>query len=263
MTSEHQAYDTHLNYIQCLCKLMQGATLEYTGSLKLGEIPHIGEKKNLIVLTEKSLSDEYEIVKIDQDYSYASTSWLPIKSYYLIFNILLTVEYLFKLQKDAFHSSHTSCVEEFTRKLKTKEIKFSESILNQVFDHSILTHTVKSGANLSGLTTQPDMYKMAIRKIARYKIEEWKQKNHINLRKKLHKEKFEHHLKSFNVSIFDFAYHMRIRSNYRDFAFIDGVTTDDTAQYFKFYYYFTIYFKDALDGLVDGMIALRTKSKIS
>ena len=254
---EHQAYDTHLNYIKCLRDLVHGTTLRYTGSLRQGAIPDIDEKKNLIVLTKQSLTDEYKIVQIDADYSYASTSWLPVKSYYLIFNILLTIEYIFKLQKNSFRFPHTSCVDEFSRKLASHEIEFSEPLLNQVFDQSILTYTVRSGANLSSRTNLSDMYKMAIRKIARYKLDDWKQKNRIDLRKSNHKTKCQQYLSSFSVSIFDFPYYMRIRSNYRDFAFIDGVTTAETAQYFNTFFYFTFDFVKALEGMKKNLVTLR------
>ena len=255
--NEHQAYDTHFNYIKCLCGLMKNTNLQYTGLLKKVSISNINEKKNLIDLTKKSLNDEYKIVQIDEDYSYASTSWLPIKSYYLIFNILLTIEYIFKVQKSIFRLGHTSCVNEFTRKLNRKEIQFSEPILNQVFDQSILTYTVKSGANLSSLTDKNDMYKMAIRKIAKYKIEDWKQKNNINLKKPAYKIKYQQHIESFTVSVFDFSYYMRIRSNYRDFAFINGVTTAETAQYFNTFFNFTFLFVKVLEKMKKELINIR------
>ena len=254
---EHQAYDTHLNYIKCLCNLVNGVSLKYTGSLRQGAVPDIDEKKNLIGLTKKSLNDECKIVQIDADYSYASTSWLPVKSYYLIFNILLTIEYIFKLQKSIFRFSHSGCVDEFTRKLSSGEIQFSEPILNQVFDQAILNHTVRSGANLSSRTIPSDMYKMAIRKIAKYKLDDWKQKNRIDLRKLAHKTKCQQYLASFSVSIFDFPYYMRIRSNYRDFAFIDGVSTTETADYFKTFFFFTAGFVKALEGMKKDLIGLR------
>jgi hypothetical protein len=254
---EHQAYNTHYNYIKCLCNLMEGENIQYTGSLRKANILNINEKKNLISLTKKSLKDEYKIVQIDKDYSYASTSWLPVKSYYLIFNILLTIEYLFKIQKNIFRLGHTNCIGEFTRKLQTREIQFSNPTLNQVFDQSILTYTVRSGANLSSQTSDDDMFKMAIRKIAKYKNEDWKQKNHIDLRKGTHKTKYNRYLNSFKVSIFDFPYYMRIRSNYRDFAFINSVTTDETAQYFNTFFNFTVSFVNILEKLKKDLIIAR------
>jgi len=36
-----------------------------------------------------------------------------------------------------------------------------------------------------------------------------------------------------SVSIFDFFYFMRIKSNYRGFNFIDDVPSRDTAKYFR------------------------------
>jgi hypothetical protein len=185
--NDHQAYDTHLNYIKCLDSLLRNVSLAYKGNLNRGILPYLDVKKNLISLTKKSLSDECKIVRIDEDYSYASTSWLPIKSYYLIFNVLLTIEYVLKLQRSAFKLGHSAIVDEFTRKLKYGEIEFSEPILNQVFDHTIFAARLKSGANLSGRTTVADMYWMAIRKIANYKFEDWKIRHKIDKRKPAHR----------------------------------------------------------------------------
>ena len=51
---------------------------------------------------------------------------------------------------------------------------------------------------------------------------------------------------------------MRIRSNYRDFAFIDGVTTTETADYFNTFFFFTAGFVKALEGMKKDLIGLRT-----
>ena len=256
--SDRQAYDTHYNYIGCLCELLRDVTLNTTVSIKKASIPEIDTKKNLIELTKKSLNDEYKIVRIDQDYSYASTSWLPVKSYYLIFNILLTIEYIYKIQSESFRLSHTACVKEFNRKLEVGEIIFSNDLLNQVFDRSIFSYTIKSGANLSSKIDLKDRYKMTMRKIAIYKSEDWKAKQGINLRTSSGKAQYEKYLSTLKVSIFDFPYLMRIRSNYRDFAFIDNVTSADTANYFKRYFFFTLYFVKALEGLKEEIVSDRT-----
>lgn len=256
---EQQAFDTHFNYISCLAKLLDSATIKYTQTLTKAGLPNIDEKKNLIKLTKQSLNDESRIVAIDKDYSYASTSWLPIKAYYLIFNILLTIEYVIKIQKNAFSRGHHSCIEEFTRKLKDKEIEFSVAELNIVHDQNILSHRNAAGANLSKKTSDGDMCKMAMRKIAYYKLEDWKKRNHYNGKKKTDKAKLAHHLANdFFVSIFDFPYYMRIRSNYRDFAFIEGVSTAETAQYFKKYFAFTVHFVKALEGLKNALVRARS-----
>lgn len=256
---DQQAFDTHFNYISCLAKLLDGATLRYTLRLAKADLPSIDEKKNLIKLTKQSLNDESRIVAIDEGYSYASTSWLPIKAYYLIFNILLTIEYIIKIQKGIFSRGHHACVEEFTRKIKNREIEFSVSELNIVYDQSILNYKNAAGANLSKKVGDADMYKMAMRKIANYKLEDWKKRNHINGKRNADKARLAHHLKNdFFVSIFDFPYFMRIRSNYRDFAFIEGVSTTETARYFNEYLSFTARFVKALEGLRNSLLRSRS-----
>ena len=255
---DKQAYDTHYNYINCLCDISNKLKLESVINFRKAKIPLIDTKKNLIRLTKKSLIDEHNIVKEDKDYSYASTSWLPVKTYYLIFNILLTTDYLFTLQKQSFTVSHKKIIGTFTQKLENQDIFFSEPVLNQVFDKSILNFKVKSGANLCRKTSKEDMYKMTLRKIAYYKVDDWKRQNNIeNLRTATNKTKYQSFLKNFKVSIFDFPYYMRIRANYRDFAFIERVDTNDTANYFNSYFNFTVNFTKALEYLNKEIIKKR------
>jgi hypothetical protein len=255
---DRQSYDTHFNYISCLEILLRNASLKYSGTLRPAALPKLNEKDNLIKLTKKSLSDEKKIVDIDPDYSYASTSWLPVKSYYLIFNTLLTLEYILKLQQNCYQISHKNCIDEFTRKLDSGEIVFSEPILNTVFNSSILNYKSTPGSNLSPRTSQDVMYKMALRKIARYKEEEWKRREKINLKLKRDRTRHSVYLtSSFKVSIFDFAYYMRIRSNYRDFAFIDGINSTETSQYFKNYFAFTVRIIKILEDMKRGLLVMR------
>lgn len=247
---QQQAYRTHFNYISCLASLTNGASMVCSINLRRAQLPDLGVKDNLIDLTRRSLNDENAIVQIDKDYSYASTSWLPVKSYYFLFNILLKTQYILSLERASFGRSHTWCITEFTRKLESQEIQFSEVILNQVFDASILRYRVAPGANLSTGTSRIDMYKIALRKIANYKEEDWRRKNNINLRRPADRTRYQNYLQNnFKVSIFDFAYLMRIRSNYRDFAFIEGVSTDDTKEYFESYFNFTMNLARILENM--------------
>lgn len=248
--NNHEAYDTHLNYVRCLANLVSPATLTYNNHLRQATLPYVGEKQNLISLTRQSLNDENQIVQIDRDYSYASTSWLPIKSYYLVFNILLTIQYILTLQRGNFRMGHLACVDEFTRKLQAQEIQFSDPTLNQVFDGSILSYRSVAGANLSSRTSSTDMYKLVMKKIAKYKEEDWRRQNRINLRVKVHRDRFASYMSNkFSVSIFDFSYFMRIRSNYRDFAFIDGISSTETAAYFSAYFRFSMEFVRMLESM--------------
>lgn len=259
LKEEKKAFITHYNYSDCLECLTSGVSLKCMKKLNRILLPktELEMKKNLIDLTLKSLEDEYNIVKQDKNYSYASTSWLPVKTYYLIFNLLLTIEYIIQVQKNVFNYHHLSCIEEFTRKLEKKEIEFSEPLLNKVFDQNIFSLKEVSGANLSKNIRIDRRFIMVIKKTANYKIEEWKRKQKVSLRSKLGRNIKSEYLKKFKISIFEFPYYMRIRSNYKDFAFIEGVTIIDTARYFNSYYNFSLNLYSALNELKNNILKAR------
>ncbi|MFA7685517.1 MAG: hypothetical protein WCX95_01815 [Candidatus Gracilibacteria bacterium] len=238
--AEQQEFDTHLSYISALRTLTDSANLTINQRILPKPIPDLNKKKNLIDLTIKSLNDEYEIVKRDADYSYASMSWLPIKSYYLLFNILLTIEYLIKVDSSIFSIGHQKCIEEYTRKLRDKELEFDVPILSKVFDRSIFALKYSPGLQLSNKTDIDLKFNMLIKKASLYKLDTWKRQQKINnFRNKSSREKKDQYLNSFTISIFEFSYYMRIRCNYRDMAFIENVSKNDTKKYFEEYMGFT------------------------
>ena len=240
---------------------MNGAALSFTNAQQIvpASLPHLDTKKNLIELTKKSLNDEARIVSIDKEYSYASTSWLPIKSYYLLFNLMLTIDYLITLDRNSFRIGHKKCVDNFTRRLSSGEISFDKRELNTIYDRSIFSYCEPSGANLRQSLMSTQHTNLAMKKIANYKLEEWKRLRGIqNFRSTINRRARATYLQSFQLSIFEFPYYMRLRANYRDFAFIDGVTFDNTANYFNDYMGFCVSFYIALNSLRKQLIRART-----
>jgi len=258
VSQEKEAYRTHYNYAECLADLISNSSLSCNLKLKQKKLPDLKEKENLINLTKKSLEDEYKIVNMDKEYSYASTSWLPIKSYYLIFNRLLTIEYIIKAQNNIFKCSHCNCIEEFTRKLANSEISFSDPLLNTIYCGPVFDYHDVPGANLSRRISKDRRYNLAMAKASDYKLADWKRKKSIeDFKKKVDQEKKKEYLETFKFSIFEFPYYMRIRSNYRDFAFIEGVSIGETAAYFECYYKFTMGFYNLLNKLQNSLIKMR------
>jgi hypothetical protein len=119
--TDKEAFVTHRNYTECLAPFLDGVSLEYTRHLVRAPLPLLNRKLNLIGLTKKSLEDEKRIVDQYKDYSYASTSWLPVKGYYLLFNLMLTIEYIINPHHNVFVQSHAHCMRAFTRRLKDGE----------------------------------------------------------------------------------------------------------------------------------------------
>src|SRR5262249_30377956 len=99
---------------------------------------------------------------------------------------------------------------------------------------------------------------LAMKKIAQYKLEEWQRMKRIpNFVSKKYRERKQSFLSAFQLSIFEFPYYMRLRANYRDFAFIEGVSSSDTASYFKEYYFFSGYLYSALRHLSRQLVNAR------
>lgn len=257
LQDERRAFDTHFNYIHCLAQLTGGLTLTLNVNLPRRALPEISTKQNLIDLTRKSLEDEYKIVQIDKDYSFASTSWLPIKGYYLLFNMMLTVEYLISARDTSFRLGHIRCIEKYTDRLRSNQISFSEQTLNSVYDRGILSIREVSGSNLSRSISTDRRYRMAMRKAAYYKKDDIKRRRNINLRTTSGRSEMESQLQRFQISLFEFPYYMRVRSNYRDFAFIEGITTADTKRYFEEYYRFIMNVFECLQNLKKSLAAER------
>lgn len=255
VTEEGQeAFRTHYNYnyVFSLKNLISGSTLSYTniGQIHPGKTPHLDSKKNLIDLTIRSLSDEANIVKADKEYSYACASWLPVKAYYLLFNVMLTIEYLFTLDPQSFKLAHGKCSPSFTHKLATGDIAFSAPGLNRIYDKTIFTHREAPGTNLRPALMTDQHTTLAMKKIAQYKLQDWKRYRKIStFQTRKNREFRDAYLRQFQLSIFEFHYHMRLRASYHDFAFIEGISSTETANYFNEYLSFTKHLYNALLGL--------------
>ncbi|MCL4518459.1 MAG: hypothetical protein M1587_04605 [Thaumarchaeota archaeon] len=239
---------------------MDGSRLSFANihSVSPAPLPELNNKKNLIDLAKKSLRDEARIVSMDKEYSYASTSWLPVKTYYLLFNMMVTIEYLITLNRDCFRMGHGPCIGHFTRRLETGEIVFDVPDLNMVYDGSIFDYHEPSGTNLRRSLPPSQHTRLVMKKIANYKLDDRKRAKGIpSFRSQANQRKRSAFLQTFKTSIFEFPYYMRIRANYRDFAFIDGVTYSNTADYFNDYLAFSLGFYDALDSLKRQLIGAR------
>ena len=142
--------------------------------------------------------------------------------------------------------------------LKNGEILFTNPLLNTVFDGAIFNLREVVGANLSTRIASNRMFPMAIRKVSIYKKDEWKRRNGINLRMITGKVKHNEYIRNFNISVFEFPYYMRIRSNYRDFAFIEGVSSSDTKVYFDTYFSFIMNLFITLEKFKNDLVKMRS-----
>lgn len=256
--SDRLDFETHLKYASRLAKLTQGLTVNstITPQLSKSKIGNLEKKLKLVELTKKSIKDEYEIVQFDKEYSTASVLWLPIKTYYLTYHLLCSIDYLLTGKEDSLTAKHQKCLDVFSKALADGTLQFSEPILNNVFDKTILSFRTTSGEHLRNGVPDEIVYKLLMKKVANDKIENFKITNGIpDVRSRKNKERVEKFKNTLTVSVFDFFYLMRLRMNYRNFDFIDAIASSDTKRYFEEYYKASGHFYNCFNNFKNQIIA--------
>lgn len=251
-------FETHLKYVSLLGGLSKGisVTCSIVPKLSKSRITDLQNKIKLIELTKKSIKDEYEIVQFDKEYSTASVLWLPIKTYYLTYHLLCVIDYLITGDTKSLTEKHSRCIDNYSKMIQGGSLQFSEPLLNNVYDKSILNFRTSSGEHLRNNVSDETVYKLLMKKVANEKIENFKISNGISdLRSKKNKDRVEKFKNTLTVSIFDFFYSMRLRLNYRNFNFIDDMPSDDTKLYFEKYFSTSGYFYNVFNNLKNKLIA--------
>ena len=111
---------THLHYTKCVNMLARNLILTENLSIKnkiKKESKYLRKKMNLIKLTLKSIKGEYRTIIENPDFAELYVSWISVKSYYLIFNSLLILDYLITTQELSFNLSHEKAIERFKQYL--------------------------------------------------------------------------------------------------------------------------------------------------
>ena len=250
-------FKTHLIYASCLANMSKGAVLSFSNdTLATKNMLHKLKKKfSLITLTKKSLDDELKIVNIDKEYSTASVLWLPIKIYYLIYHLQCFVGYLITSNDDFLSKKHSDCIKEYTKMLANGTLTFSQPVFNLVFDKKILNYTTTPGDNVRSSTKDEVIFNLIMKYIAKHKILDFKEREGIkDIRFKKNKERVNKFKNNMSISIFDFFYVMRIKSNYKNSDFITDISSQKTKKYFEEYYRAGDYFYKSLKKLTDEII---------
>jgi len=251
-------FETNLKYISRLVKLSENLSLSCSivPLLTKDKIGNLKNKTQLIKLTKQSIKDEYNIVSFNKEYSTAAVLWLPIKTYYLIYHVLCVIDYILSGKETSLTIKHFYCIDSFSKILIKKELQFSEPLFNDVYDKNILNFKEAPGGHLKANVKNEDIYKLLMKKVAKEKIENHKvAKGILDIRSQKNKDEVEEFKNKMTISIFDFFYSMRLRMNYRNFNFIDNISSLDTKVYFKEYYKEAKLFYSCLSNLKNKLIA--------
>jgi len=260
---------THSNYVDCLNTISTGLNTECKLDIKNKiekESKSLKKKLTLIKLIKRNLDEEYKTIEQNSEFAEVCVPWVAVKSYYLIFNLLLILDYLVSSQESSFNSTHDGLLKKFKTRLEQKEIVFNKKIFNTNFQCSkIINLKVKSGVNLKivGVNLEERVLQI-LKKLISYKIEDFQRKERIkNFRSKNDREKKKEFLENNTVNICEFFYWYRIKSNYRDLEFLDKDISDKQfSEFYKNYYDLTSKFYTDLRNPINDLSKKRLSKEI-
>ncbi|MEO6508675.1 MAG: hypothetical protein ABIO02_01870 [Patescibacteria group bacterium] len=257
------AFTTHANYVEFMRSCSENLSVEYKNDVKnkIKESPLLAKKVKLSVFTMDNLLQEMKVIENNKDYSIVCSSWVSVKSYYLIFNLFLILEYLITCREETLKSeTHTGLFVKIKNHIKDGSLVFSEQCINEIYKCTdIKLWKFKAGNNLATLY-QKDRDKQLIKKLLEYAKDEFKRKSKSNSLRGKEKIKFENQT---NISLIDFFYWYRIKVNYRDLEFLDSnINEDQFYWYYKNYYQCSCSFYGALVTEINRLSTIRLSRKI-
>ena len=213
------------------------------------------KKVKLIKFTIGSMKSEYKII-IQQYPEYAAVciSWVPVKSYYVIFNLIILLEYLINgNEKRLTTATHSNSLMVLKNLLEREGLNFNVPDFNEIKTVAeIERFKIPKFENLrSGIEHRKEQI---LRKLADYAHDELKRKAKT---KRMARADMETFRKS-KLALFEFFYWYRIKVNYRDLEFISSeVTADEFRQFYEDYYLLTANFYKAFKGCINNLSQAR------
>ncbi|MFC1645439.1 hypothetical protein ACFL08_05430 [Patescibacteria group bacterium] len=253
-------FRTHANYIEHFNRLSKGLSVKYNrgiGKANVSESLIMYKKIQLAELTYKSIVGESDEILKNLEYSQVCVSWIAVKSYYLLFNLLLVFEYLVSLDESAFNFSHKKVLNKFKDRIKNKDISFTKpNLMGNYSCFSIQNASVRSGANLASINySDGDRFVLILKKIVKYKMDRFKVENKIkDFRSRACQIKRDEYLAKEAVNIIEFFYWYRIKANYKDLEFLNhSINSDEFAKYFSDFFELTVTFRRCLGLMINNM----------
>lgn len=248
---DRAAFVTHRNYLNFLNCYSQNLELDCKRKFqsKMSLDKKANQKVSLYKLTLKNIEEEKKNIEKYPEYSIVCCSWVPVKAYYLLLNLLVLLEYLINADSSFFVLSHNRLHVNLINLLEEGALVFNHKYFNK-------TPTIKKEkcwkikpySNVRKNITDEERYKQVIRLINKYKKEFYKDKNNIKSLKGKRKIKFEKN----KSNLCEAFYWYRLKANYRDMEFVEQeVDIDDFCKFYDDYYQLSINFSNAFKGTIN------------
>jgi hypothetical protein len=261
-------FKTHLNYVTQMKEISEGLEIKLNFQIDSKfKFPKsvLLKKINLIRLIKESLNEEYKKSIKDKDFAKVCSMWIPVKSYYLIFNLLLVLCTLINNDENNLNYPHSKAISNFRDIIKNKNILFNKECFNRVCTClEAINFKSKSGDTLRETIDEQLRINGILKKLCKYKFEDFCRFGGLkNFRKKANRNKKDSFFINSEISLFEFFYWYRIKTNYRDLDFLDQeVDSNEIVQFYENYYTLTINFYNSLKNLINDISQKRLGEKI-
>ena len=257
---DHPGFTTHKNYTAFMREVSNDLKLKYNcdTSKKLNIPESVTRKVRLINLTVRNLEMEVRMVSAYPEYAQVAISWMPVKSYYLIFNLTLLLEYLISNNPAFLTASHLNSLKQFRSLLHNRTLEFSNDIFNLFkTGEEIEKMKVPKSDNLRAHTEKRK--EQIFRKLADYSRDFLRRRDKVS---RLHKRQIDEFRKS-QFILSEFFYWYRIKVNYRDLEFLSAqVHPSEFVQFYNDYYLLTRNFYRAYISCINQVSLSRADSKL-
>lgn len=256
-------FRTHANYVAFMKRLNVGLDIKYTGLVdkQIIESKTLRKKVQLVKLTLESIEGERQNIEKQVEFAQLCIAWIPVKSYYLIFNLLLILDYLITTSESSFSSTHRRTIRQYKTYIDKQVLVFNKRVYNYNYTGSrVQNWPVRSGANLAKHGYNPkERIRQIFKLLLRYQIQDLQQKEKIkDFRSKKNRQRRSQFLTTETVNLFEFFYWYRIKANYRDLEFLDHDISDrEFYNFYSDYYELTIAFYSTLKRLINVLARKR------
>jgi len=234
----HAEFTTHANYLSYISERSVDLCVQVSTNpvLSQNSLPSLAVNKvKLARLTMNNIDSEMDQINKFMDYAQICSSWIPVKSYYLFFNLLMILEWLTDDNLAWLSGSHEEVNRQLKELIRNKLIVFSEPSFNTIIPAvRVATWKIPSGSNIVIGNPDPKIrQRQVLKKILDYKKDEYKRRNDLKRLVGIQKHNF---FSRTDLNLWEFLYWYRIKANYRDMEFLDsGVNIND------FFYYYLNY----------------------
>jgi hypothetical protein len=253
-------FTTHSNYLNFISGISGGLTINIPAHFSAisNTVPvQVTKKVGLTKLVMKNIDSEMDQINQFRDYAQICSSWIPVKSYYLFFNLLLILEWLIDDDISWLSNTHEAVNHRLKELIRNNEIIFNEPYFNSIIPATRTSSwMIPSGSNI--VIGNPDprtRYRQVIKKILDYKKDDFKRRRNI---KRLTGANNTNFLTSTDLNLWEFLYWYRIKANYRDMEFLEsGVNVSDFYLYYLNYHTLCFNLHKAFVGGINNISILK------